>query len=182
MNSFKIRSTVNSPPLELLQSHHAQKPQKPKPKESSNIRLSSLNRGKSERNFLSNFRKKSGVLIRLLQEQAKEEINLKNRAETLQKIEEIKTKNDFFSARCGLKKEFASTGRLFEKTLSPVIDLDLNRRSYKDYVSSSKKSRVPISFYNLDPNLIPDYSKKPITFEDLEVYMQSKIKPLSRYF
>ena len=176
MKSFKIRSTVNSPPLE------SQHPKKQNPKEPANFRLSSLNRAKSERNFLKDFRKKSGVLIRLLQEHAKEEMSLKNRAETLQKIEEINTKNDFFSARCELKKEFASTGRLIERHLSPVLDLDSNRRSSKASVSSSKKGRVPISYFNLDPNLIPDYSKKPITFEDLEYYMQSKIKPASRYF
>lgn len=176
MKAFKIHATVTSTPAGTQQN------QKLLAKEPSNLRLSSLNRAKSERNFLKNFRKRSGVLIRLLREHTKEEIKLKNRAETLHKIEEIKTKNDFFSARCGLKKEFASTGKLFEKNFSPVADLDLNRRSCKISVSSSKKVRVPISSYKLDPNIIPDRSKKPITFEDLEYFMQYKSKPLSRYF
>ena len=176
MKAFKIHATVTSTPVETQHSHKFLQ------KEPSNLKLSSLNRAKSERNFLKNFRKRSGVLIRLLRDHTKEEIKLKARAETLHKIEEIKTKNDFFSARCGLKKEFSSTGKLFDKSLSQVGDLDLNRRSCKVSTSSSRKVRVPISAYKLDPNIIPDRSKKMITFEDLEYFMQYKSKRLSRYF
>jgi hypothetical protein len=174
MKTFKIHATFKQP--------ESQKETiiKKRSQLSPHFKLSELNRAKSEKNFLKNFRKRSGVLIRLLKEQAKTENSLKNRAETLEKFEKIRTKNDFFSARCGLKKEFSSTGRLFERQAIPTNDYEFSRQVSKKL--SVKKIPASISSCRLDPNLIPDSTKKPITLEELDFYLKTKCKSLSRYF
>lgn len=143
-------------------------------------RASVLTRAKSDRNFLKNFRRKSSILIRLLKDKAKEERNLNMHLETLERIEGIKTRNQFFSIKCGLKREFTSTARLIDKlNLSKsggVQSLKTNK-----YFSARKKEPAPLSTFYLDPNMIPECGKKTITFEDLENYLQSKQRSLVRF-
>lgn len=139
-----------------------------------------LSRAKSERKFLSEFRRRSSILVRLIKERAKEERNLNSHLEILERIEDVKTKNQFFSMKCGLKKEFTSTGRLLDKQQAHNSVGNISRKTSK-YFLEPKKSPVPLSSFNFDPNIIPDCGKKPITFEELESYLKIKNRSLIRF-
>jgi len=139
-----------------------------------------LTRARSDRTFLKNFRRRSSILVRLLKGKAKQERDLNMHLETIERIEGIKTRNQFFSIKCGLKREFTSTGRLIDKLPMSKGGGEQSMKTTK-YFSARKKEPAPLSSFYLDPNVIPDCGKKTITFEELESYLQSKQRSSIRF-
>lgn len=174
MKPFRVHAYVPEVKRRKLFESEKKKPIRVKP------RPEILTRAKSERKFLSEFRRRSSILVKLIKERAKEERNLNSHLETLERIEDIKTKNQFFSMKCGLKKEFTSTARLLDKPHVHNSVGDISRKTSK-YFLEPRKSPVPLSSFNFDPNIIPDCGKKPITFEELESYLKLKNRSLIRF-
>jgi hypothetical protein len=135
--------------------------------------FSLLSVSKSDQNFYANFRQKANVLSRVLKEKASLERIIQSQIDTVEKIEKIKTQNEFYSINCDMRKEFAY--KSIEK--SPSAQTFLYVPGPRLRVQKRIKQKPPLSSYKFDANVIPECTRKPLTSEDLELYLRSHFRP-----
>lgn len=141
-----------------------------------NSAYSLLNKSKSQGAFYKDFRAKSGMLIRALKIKASLERNKTSHLNVIENIDRIKTQNHFYSAQCNMKKDLKQENKSLDPRIiyqSDTNGLGIGKRT--------KKMPVPISTYRFNSLIIPEFAKKPITFEDLDAYLTHKSRKPYRF-